>query len=198
MLYVKKHFKNQKHFLKGLLESIRICFWHFFNAEIIILKAYWNNDFPFSGNLSSSLLCPLPLFLFTFSKKDNSQIMTYVKCMLILVLAQVTLNLDREELLHHTMLEGEKTEDNYWTLCYYWCINFFKEENPFILIIQKHWLKVQLCPMRNLFLTHFSLSKPLYKSASVNFVLFCDIRDTYFNIYILPLGHLGIVKKNPS
>ena len=54
--------------------------------------------------------------------------------MLILVLVPVALHLDRE-LLHHTMLEGEKTEDNYWTLCYYWCVKFFKEENPFILII---------------------------------------------------------------
>lgn len=41
--------------------------------------------------------------------------MTYVKCMLISVLVPVTLHLDREELLYHTMLEGEKTEDNYWT-----------------------------------------------------------------------------------
>lgn len=51
---------------------------------------------------------PLPLFLFTFSKKRYSQIMTYVKCMLISVLVPVTLHLDREELLHHTLLEGER------------------------------------------------------------------------------------------
>lgn len=41
--------------------------------------------------------------------------MTYVKCMLISVLVPVTLHLDRE-LLYHTMLEGEKTEDNYWQI----------------------------------------------------------------------------------
>ena len=34
--------------------------------------------------------------------------MTYVKCMLISVLVPVTLHLDGEELLHHTMLEGER------------------------------------------------------------------------------------------
>lgn len=33
--------------------------------------------------------------------------------MLILVPVPVALHLDREELLHHTMLEGEKTEDDY-------------------------------------------------------------------------------------
>lgn len=75
-------------------------------------------------------------------------------------------------------------------------MEFFNEEKPFILIIQAHWLNVQLCPMKNLFLTHFSPSKPLSKSVSVNFdFILGDMRHTYFNVYILPLGHLGIVKK---
>lgn len=94
------------------------------------------------------------------------------------------------------MLEREKIEDNYWTLCYCWCVKCFNEENPFILIIEARWLNVQLCPMKKLLLTHFSPSKPLSKSTSVNFdFIWGDMRHTYFNVHILPLGHLGIVKR---
>lgn len=46
----------------------------------------------------------------------------------------------------------------------------FQGRNPFLLVIQAHWLNAQLCPMKHLFLTHFFF--PLvshYLSALVNF-----------------------------
>ena len=76
-----------------------------------------------------------------------------------------------------------KREDNYWTLCYYWCVKIFQEENPFILITQAHPLNGQPCPMKILLLAHFFFlaSTPLFEISSLNFDFIQVRRHTYFN-----------------
>lgn len=178
-------FKNQKHFLEGLLEFIRILFFGIVNAGIIILKVYCYNDFLFSGKFPF----PLPPKFFSLGQKRYSKIMTYVKCMLILFNSQLLYILtqknyritwcwrERRQLLNlllslmHEIFQGRKS------------IHFHNIGTLVKCTTSSHEKFIK---------TTFSLVSHYLRVLQWILILFGGYK-TYFNVYILPWGHSGIV-----